>query len=152
MYWRKTVVVLALSLIGSAPVVAGLGYLPVVGPAALRFCAVPQRATNPPPVLVSAVKPPEPKPEAPPPKPEVKETNLVSSPPPHPVPVTVTNQVSPVASAPPGSEEIVSPQMLMQYFVRSTNGTRAGVIGPLDFSPPHATDRPSSKASYSTGP
>jgi hypothetical protein len=46
---------------------------------------------------------------------------------------------------------MVSPQMLMQYFNRSTNGAAAGIMAPVNFAPP-AAPSPSSTATYSADP
>jgi hypothetical protein len=42
--------------------------------------------------------------------------------------------------------------MLLRYFNRSTNGTGAGILAPVDFAPPGAAKPPSSTATYSTNP
>jgi hypothetical protein len=44
---------------------------------------------------------------------------------------------------------VVSPQMLLKYFNKSTNGNTTGVIAPIQFSPPQSIGAPSSTATYS---
>jgi hypothetical protein len=46
---------------------------------------------------------------------------------------------------------VVSPQMLLKYFTKSTNST-ASAATPLDFTPPKAAGTPPSRATYETGP
>jgi hypothetical protein len=49
-------------------------------------------------------------------------------------------------------EDVVSPQMLLQFFNKSTNGPANSVVAPIEFTPPKAPEPPTSKGSYSTGP
>jgi hypothetical protein len=52
------------------------------------------------------------------------------------------------ATESPGAADVISPQMLLKYFNKSTNGTGTGIIAPLDLTAPRAQP-PSSKATYS---
>lgn len=49
-------------------------------------------------------------------------------------------------------EDVVSPQMLLKFFNKGTNGAATSVTVPLDFTPPRPAEPSNSKASYSTGP
>ena len=69
-----------------------------------------------------------------------------------PEPSARTNEVSSVHVEPDRPEEVVSPQMLIKYFNKSTNGVTSSVILPADFTPPKPAEPPSSKATYSIGP
>ena len=53
---------------------------------------------------------------------------------------------------PSASEPKISPQMLLKFFNRSTNGTAGGIIAPVDFAPPTVPKPPSGSAMYSTNP
>lgn len=61
-----------------------------------------------------------------------------------------TNDQANVIVEQPQPDGVVSPQMLLKYFNKSTNGNAAGVNAPLDFTPPRLAEPPSSKAEYST--
>lgn len=124
------------------------GYLASIGPSGLRFCSVPRPFTN---IFVLPVI-----------KPATNEppTVATNSEPSHVVPTasaTVpdagTNQTQNVNVVDPGvPTNVVSPQMFLKYFSKSTNGAaNATIITPLDFTPPRASPAPSS-ATYSTGP
>lgn len=131
---------------------ASPGYLPAVGPAALRFRAAVEPATN-------LVRMPLPSPETPPaiqlppPVAAVPAAPVVA-----PAPVVLAASSAPTNSAPepdPGSATSgpqVSAQMLLKFFNRSTNGAAAGIIAPMDFAPPGTAKAPSSTATYSTDP
>jgi hypothetical protein len=148
----------------------GPGYLATVGPAPLRFWSPPHVKpapvsvkTDTPPAAVSAsTETPDPydflaafgSPTSVPipmPMPQVTtnvEMNAASQPPQQPV----TPQ--PVASQPGALQpsDVVSPQMLLQYFNKGTNGNgaAAGIIAPIDLSVPHNnTPPPPSSATYS---
>jgi hypothetical protein len=149
----------------------GPGYLATVGPAPLRFWSAPHIkpapvvviVTNAPPAAVSApAETPDPydflaafgSPTAVPipmPMQQVTtnvEMNAASQPPQQPV------APQPVASQPGALQpsDVVSPQMLLQYFNKGTNGNgaAAGIIAPLDLSVPHNnTQPPPSSAGYS---
>jgi len=121
------------------------GYLPRVGPAPLRFRAEMPAATHhfvlPPaePEPVAAVASPVPfgpMPELPPPTETAAITNQATS--------AVPDAIPP--------EDIVSPQMLIKFFNKSTNGAPSSVITPYGFTPPRVSEPPASKATYSTGP
>jgi len=123
------------------------GYLPRVGPASLRFRPAPQPATGhfvlpplevapePPPVAVT----PAAKPTAP------AVTNSAAT------ETTVISSEIPAAPEPARADDVVSPQMLMRFFSKSTNGTATSVIAPIQFTPPKA-ETPPSKAAFTTGP
>ncbi len=128
------------------------GYLPVVGPAALRFRAAFMATTH----LANPVQPEITEPESVLIGPETLDplnaaTNEVSAVAERSVPV-IPHYPIPAEPSPTG--EVVSPQMLLKYFTKSTNGTGAGAIGPMpmNFTPPPPAQAPSSKASYSTSP
>jgi hypothetical protein len=55
----------------------------------------------------------------------------------------------PVESSPP--EPVVSPQMLLKYFTKSTN-SMAPAASPIDFNPPKSVEAPPSRATYETSP
>ena len=130
------------------------GYLPRIGPTPLRFRPVPLPMTNQLALPAPASDPeaePEPEPTAPKDdKPTAAATTPAPSP--APAPAAVVNEVSSGPSEPTQSDEVVSPQMLLKYFNKSTNGTSSTVIAPLDFTPPKPVEPNSSKATYSTGP
>lgn len=139
---------------------AGQGYLPVIGPPALRF------APPPPPlpaVLIPlpplAVVEPRPAPSAVDPAPLATNfTNAAADPvlidpfavPPvaEPVPALAPNATSLV---PP---ETLVPQMFMKYFVggAGTNGTGVSIFSPVNFVPPLPIVPPSSSATFQTVP
>ena len=139
-------------------VAANPGYLPVVGPAALRFRPAPQSATN---LVRMPLPPPDPPPSTPPsipstpppaPGTEAKTTPPAAAPSSPPVLFTATNSPAEPDATPSGAEPKISPQMLLKYFNRSTNGTVGGIIAPVDFAPPAAAKPASSTATYSTNP
>ncbi|GEM_PF-1775612 len=140
----------AISTVAVASIWAAPGYLPSVGPAPLRF-----RAPAPPPSTNAVALP---MPANPVPDPAPLATNSAklpdvpaSSSAPVPVVMAATNQPAAIGGS-SVDEPIVSPQMLLKYFAKSTNGVTTGVIAPIGFTPPRATELPSSKASYSTTP
>lgn len=151
-HWAGAGVALASLAFG---VSATPGYLPAVGPVPLRFRPAAQSVTN-------LVRMPLPPPDLPPPEPSTPSTPAIPST--APAPSKQPPSVLPAASLPPtnapvepnavpsGSEPMISPQMLLRYFNRSTNGVGAGVIAPLQFAPPASTTPPSSTATYSTDP
>lgn len=141
---------------------AGQGYLPVVGPPALRFAPPP-----PPPPAVLLPLPPlavvEPRPassdvEPLPPAPD--STNAAADPvlidpfvappitEPFPAPATNVNYTVPVESQP------LVPQMFMKYFIggAGTNATGVSLFAPVDFVPPLPIVPPSSSATFQTVP
>jgi hypothetical protein len=151
-----------LCLILPAVAWTGPGYLATVGPAPLRFWSparpqpAPVATNTPPPVVSAQTGTPDPydylaafgSPTTVP-MPQTTsnvEMNAASQPPQQP------GALQPVASQPgalqPG--DVVSPQMLLQYFNKNTNGTGAGIIAPVNLSAPHNnTPPPSSSATYS---
>ncbi len=64
-------------------------------------------------------------------------------------PPVQTNEIGGTGDLTP--DGVVSPQMLLKFFNKSTNGPSTTVIAPMDFRPPNPTPLPS-KATYSTGP
>lgn len=133
---------------------SGPGYLPVVGPPPLRFARRIQSPTN-------HFVPPVPEPAAavaPPPAPE--KLAVLPAPAPHPTdaalsptnaqPATAAPAQLPIESPPPDGA-VVSPQMLMRFFNKSTNG-QTSVVAPMEFNPPRPAGPPPSTATYSTGP
>jgi hypothetical protein len=146
---RLIFLVLIGSLSLAALAAASPGYLPCIGPASLRFRPVPAPVTN---QFVLPAPEPLPEPAAIAPKPEIPTPPAPVIVPPEPA--AVTNQVSSAPAGSPPPDEVVSPQMLLRYFSKSTNGTSSGIIAPMDFTPPKAVDpaSSSSKATYSTGP
>jgi hypothetical protein len=127
-------------------------YLPVVGPAALRFQAAVMATTHP-----AILAPPEiTEPESVLIRPETLNplstvTNEVMAAAESPAPVIPYHPI-PAEPSPPG--EVISPQMLLKYFAKSTNGAGARVVGPMpmNFTPPPPVQPPASKATYSTSP
>jgi hypothetical protein len=77
-----------------------------------------------------------------PPTPVVEQT---PAPTPSPAPAATDMNADTGAPAP---AEVVSPQMLLKYFNKSTNGASTGIIAPLDLSAPNPQPRPS-QATYS---
>jgi hypothetical protein len=132
---------------------AGPGYLPVVGPAPLRFRADLPPAAN---VVKMPLPPPEPSPAAPtsaataPTASADLQTN--AAPAAAPVLLTATNTPVTSEAAPGSSEPRISPEMLLRFFTPSTNRPASGVIAPLDFAPPATAKPPSSTATYSVQP
>lgn len=122
-------------------------YLPAVGPSPLRYLPPFKPKTNivvlPPPVLVPATAPVPV--EKAPPAPVAPAPVVV----PEPIPANIQTNAF---VEPPRTDGVVSPQMLLKYFNKSTNANAAGVDGPLDFNPPRSAEPPSSKAEYSTPP
>jgi hypothetical protein len=133
------------------------GYLACVGPAPLRFCSLPRIFTNifvlPPPSPSVAAPTNEPPPVAPNPE-TSRHVPVPSASAPILDPQAGTNQTANVNLPDltvPGS--VVSPQMFLKYFSKSTNGSaNSTIISPLDFTPPRAAPAPSSKATYSITP
>jgi hypothetical protein len=83
---------------------------------------------------------------------EAKQTPPAANPSAAPVILTATNGPAGPDAASSGSAPQISPQMLLRYFNRSTNGTAAGIMAPVDFAPPGAAKPPSSTATYTTDP
>jgi hypothetical protein len=147
---------------GDVPSCKG-GYLSAVGPVPLRF----QLPPEPPPTNAPAAHVAAPAAEATnlsPPAPgyldaaatfdilnplPAREYYATSSTFPPPVTPPAPVQVPVEASQP---EPSVSPEMLLRYFTRQTNGTGMSVIAPIGFNPPAATTPPSSTATFTVGP
>ena len=132
------------------------GYLPAVGPAALRFRPAAPSGTN-------LIRMPLPPPDVPASSPSTASTNTAADTEAKPAPTAANASSAPLTftatNAPPqpeatgfGAEPLISPQMLLKYFNRSTNGTGVGIIAPVDFAPPAPAPPRSSTATYSTGP
>jgi hypothetical protein len=145
---------------GAGAAIAGLalgvsaapGYLPAVGPVALRFRPAAQPATN---LVRMPLPPPDPPPAAPPALPaadsEAKTNTPAVVPASAPAVSTVTGNPD-EGAIPPGTQPLISPQMLLRYFNRSTNGVSSGIMAPVDFAPPPPPKPPASTATYSTDP
>jgi hypothetical protein len=120
------------------------GWLPTVGPGSLRFSAAPgPRALGvAPPVVGNAHAAVVPKSENAPPTRGVLPT-------PAQMPKAGTQVTPPVESGPPEVE--ISPQMLLKYFAKPTNGV-APAQAPPEPTPPKAAEEPPSRAIYETGP
>jgi hypothetical protein len=125
---------------------ADIAYLPAVGPSPLRFRPAFKPRTN------SVVSPSLVLAHSGAPVPPKKAENPSAPIPPTGVhdPAPTTDQTNAPIVEPPRSDGVISPQMLLKYFNKSTNGNAAGVNGPLDFTPPPTLEPPSSKAEYST--
>ena len=135
---------------------SGPGYLAIVGPAPLRFWSPSHvkygpvvAATNTPPSAVSAQT------ETPDPYDFLAAFGSPTAVPvPAPMqPVAPDIEMKAVSANPqqgalqPG--DVVSPQMLLKYFNKNTNGTGAGIIAPLNLTPSSNPQPPPSSATYS---
>jgi hypothetical protein len=67
-----------------------------------------------------------------------------------PTPAVAPTPASP-QFAPASVDAVVSPQMLLKYFDKSTNGG-GSVLAPVEFLPPKAVAPNQSSATFSTGP
>ncbi|HEY2952442.1 MAG TPA: hypothetical protein VGK40_07665 [Verrucomicrobiae bacterium] len=137
--------------------VAGLAaYLPMIGPAPLRFQAPPRVATASPPALI-----PDTDPETEPNSTAAALPSGTNATPAQlepivsvaksPDPIDVTN--APPAFTGPADANLITPQMMMHFFPRQlgdTNGVDTGLLLPFVFSPPVPASRTPSKATYST--
>jgi hypothetical protein len=145
--WQGLPFVLFAVLSVAAAASPGPGWLPLVGPAPLRFSPAPR------PCAKRFVLPdPVPAPEPAPVVSQVHKAPPMSSAPEPPASILRTNNgmaQPPVESSPP--DAVVSPQMLLKYFTKSTNST-APAAAPLDFTPPKAAETPPGRATYETGP
>jgi hypothetical protein len=128
------------------------GYLRVVGPAPLRFRPAPHPIITLPPPAPAAVEA-SPAPAIPGGgTPDFSVVPSLLPAPPLTAPVTVqapTATTNETIIEPARPEDVVSPQMLLKYFNKSTNGNTTGVIAPIQFSPPQPIGAPSSTATYS---
>jgi hypothetical protein len=123
-------------------------YLSSVGPSPFRYLPISTPSTNrvasPTPAVVQL--------PVPPPVETVEKPPLPAPPTPAPSPAPGSDQTQAVVES-PQSDGVISPQILLKYFNKSTNGAAAAVSGPIDFSPPRVVlETPSSKAEYSTPP
>ena len=153
-HWAEAGAVFAGLALG---VSAAPGYLPAVGPVPLRFRPTPPPAEALVQMPLPPPDPPSPAPDIPSPLSAAANTATNKTPPaasPSSVPViaTATNGPAQPDANPSGSEPRISPQMLLRYFSRSTNGAAGGMMAPVDFAPPAAATPPSSTATYSTEP
>lgn len=145
---RLSFVFMAVSLMAAAS--PGVGYLPRIGPAPLRFIASHWPCTNRfvLPVPVPAAEP----------APAVSQTDKVPPSPAASAPKSPPGVVPRTDSAPPQAraessapESVIPAQMFLKYFDKSTNNS-AVPAAPLDFTPPKAAEPTGSKATYSIGP
>lgn len=139
---------------------AGPGYLPTVGPPALRFAPPP-----PPPPAVPAPLPPlaviEPRPVLPPPEPSpplAESTNTTVEPmflDPFAVPPVAEAIATPLTNVIvllPPEPPTFAPQMFMRYFIGgATNAAGVSILSPVGFVPP-LPPPPSSSATFQTVP
>jgi hypothetical protein len=149
------------------PSKSAFGYLPTLGPSPLRFEAPPPVVTN---LALLAVNQTGLPPLAEVLKPfttdKLTHLELVDgeSSGPREYAASSTSASFPLAGPIPGQalvplpapaaepEPVVSPDMLMRYFMRSTNGAAASVSVPIGFTPPPPATPPSSTATYTVGP
>ena len=144
------------------------GYLPVVGPPAVRF-EMPAPAPVEPPLVLPPLTVIEPRPIVPPtePTPPVPQlgplvqseltNSVVNFTPLDPVLSTVVPSLAmdPLATgAPPVDTSVLAPQMFMRYFTGQpgTNGNGVSIFAPVEFIPPLPVPPPSSSASFQTVP
>lgn len=119
-----------------------LGYLPWIGPAPLRFLAVVIPSTNIV-VLPTSAPPIEPEPI----HVQMAKAGLFGPPMPTPEQLMEARSSDAGTALPPGLTDstadqvppdvVISPQMLLKYFNRNTNGS-ATVVAPVNFNPPKA--------------
>jgi hypothetical protein len=128
---------------------SNVGYLACVGPAPLRFLGLWQPSTN---HFVLPI-PVDPEPEAV--IPETPKTKPLASVPPIMPPPALAPTVTEARSGPPQQmsepmpqDGVVSPQMFLKYFSKTTNGTTS-IVAPYGFTPPKAVD-PSTQGSKAT--
>ncbi|MGD0816558.1 MAG: hypothetical protein ABSA83_23450 [Verrucomicrobiota bacterium] len=142
--WLGLSFVLFAALSGATGASTCPGWLPTVGPAPLRFSAALRPRATPvlPPIVGLAPTPLAPKAEKAPPTGVVLAT-------PAQIPKAAPQVAPLVESGPP--EVVVSPQMLLKYFSKPTNGV-APAEAPPEPTPPKATEEPPSRAIYETGP
>lgn len=138
------------------PVAGVAAYLPMIGPAPLRFQAPPHPPMAAP---VPLVQDPIPEPE---PDSTAAASPAATNPPPaqleavvivakSPDPADATN--APPAVLGPTDASLITPQMMMHFFQRKfgdTNGPNTDVVLPFVFTPPVPLSRPASKATFST--
>jgi hypothetical protein len=145
--WQGLSFVLIAALSVAAAASPDPGWLPRVGPVPLRFSpALRPRANQF--VLPAPAPAPEPAPIV---SQAEKAPPASSAPKPPAVIPRADNGMAqpPVESAPP--DAVVSPQMFLKYFTKSTNSP-APAVTPLDFTPPKAAGPPPGRATDSTGP
>ena len=143
---------------------AGSGYLPVVGPPALRFQLPPVLVTNQiilPPLAVIEPRPPED--NAPTPNPSSLAGDAMNQAPNSPLldPLAIPPVIGPLAAGTtnviivtPSDPDGISPQMFMRYFTgrQGTNAAGIAIVPPLGFIPPVPIVPPSSSATFQTTP
>lgn len=128
---------------------SGPGYLHTVGPVPLRFCPPLAPNTN---VTIS----PRPASST---EPVAQANDLFAVPnllpsaeipfaPATPEQAPAVNQTNSAVDA-SRSEDMVSPQMLLKFFNKSTNGSVTGIVAPTELAAPRPTELPPSKATYS---
>ncbi len=130
---------------------SGPGYLATVGPAPLRFWSPVH--VKPAPVAVNTNTPPAVAAQTPAPDPYdflAAFGSPTSVPVPAPMQPATTNVDMNAASQTqaPQPGDVVSPQMLLKYFNKNTNGTGSGIIAPLNLSPANNPTPPPSSATY----
>lgn len=140
---------------------AGPGYLPVVGPPALRFAPLPPPSPD---VLVPlpplAAVEPRPDSSAVEPLPPAATTNAVADPvlsDPFAVPPIAEPLPTAAADVPNGApveSQPLVPQMFMKYFIggTGTNASGVSIYPPVGFVPPLPIVPPSSSATFQTVP
>jgi len=139
---------------------AGQGYLPVIGPPALRFAP----PSTPPPAVLIPLPPlagvdPRPTPSAVDPVPLATDSTNAAANQVLIDPFAVPQAAEPVLLPAPNLTSIVPPetlvpQMFMKYFVggAGTNGTGVSIFSPVNFVPPLPIVPPSSSATFQTVP
>ena len=147
---------------------AGQGYLPIVGPPAVRF-EKPAPVPTEPPLVLPPLTVIEPRPIVPPAESPVTPPQPGPLAPSEPAnPVVDLTPLDPVASsagpalvmdplatnAPPVDTSVLAPQMFMKYFTGQpgTNGNGVSIFAPVGFVPPLPVPPPSSSASFQTVP
>jgi hypothetical protein len=140
---------------------AGPGYLPVVGPPALRFAPLPPPS---PAVLIPlpplAVMEPHPDPSAGETFPPATVTNAAVGPVPTepfsapPIAELLPTQATNVPYGVPVESQPLVPQMFMKYFIggTGTNVNGVSIYPPVGFVPPLPIVPPSSSATFQTVP
>ncbi len=155
----------AMGFFGVTAIWAAAGYLPQMGPVPLRFRTAPTPATRQFSQLVPVQGlPAAPLPQLPVTLPAPAVPAATAAPASAPAPVSKQPAVEydardfgAGALPAPRPDLIVSPQMLLKYFMPSTNGTETTALAPVGFTPPTAAlpkpiPQPSSHPTNSTTP
>jgi hypothetical protein len=154
MHGRNIVVLLALTGLGSAELIASTGYLASIGPAAIRFLDPPKTAR--PAVLepVPTLAPPaEPLAGESPPVAKNVVPIKVPAPPEAIVSLIVSNSIGEFISGMRPDSLYVPPSVLVRYFTGRSGLGAGGVSIPVDFRPPVDPLPPiRSSATYEKGP